>query len=164
MTPFPDLTIDLRAASFCRATDLRPVVFAYLSTLMFKAFCCRFLAFRSLVRRARFSAGVSSLRARCEDDEVANISSGASMVAVDLDVGRADSKVAVATLDMVDIVAFGCRIVMSNTLLAISEGKKYYLFWYKVSIAKGVQFSTNLVPDLRYFIVLLLELSVAIIR
>lgn len=75
---------------------------------------CRCLAFRSLVRRARFSTGVSSLRARCKEDEVANISSGASMVAVDFDVGSADSKVAVAMLAMVDIVAFGCRMVMSN--------------------------------------------------
>ena len=111
MTPLPCLTILLRAASFCRDTL---VVFAYLPTLLLNASRCRCLAFRSLVRRARFSTGVSSLRARCEEDEVANISSGASIVAVDLDVGRADSKVAVATLAIVDIVAFGCRIVMSN--------------------------------------------------
>ena len=43
-------------------------------------------------------------------DEVTNISLGANIVAVDLDVGRADSKVAIATLAMVDIVAFGCEI------------------------------------------------------
>ena len=81
---------------------------------MFNASRCRCLAFRSFVRRARFSTGVNSLRARCKEDEVANISSGASMVAVDLDVGRADSKVAVAVLVMVDIVAFSCPTMMSN--------------------------------------------------
>ena len=151
MTPFPCLTIDLRAASFCRVTDLRPVVFVYLSTLLFKAFRCRCLAFRSLVRRARFSAGVSSLRARCEEDEVANISSGASMVAVDLDVGRADSKVAVATLATVDIVAFGCRIVMSNILLVIGEEKNILLVLAQSEHCKGRPVFHKSCPSLEIF-------------
>ena len=55
----------------------------------------------------RFSTGVNSLRALWEDDEAENTSSGASIVDVDFVVGKADSSVAVATLETVEIVALG---------------------------------------------------------
>jgi hypothetical protein len=62
---------------------------------------------RSFPRNAFFSAGVSSLRARGSVDAVAKTSSGANIVAADFVVGRADSRVALDTLEMEDIVALG---------------------------------------------------------
>ena len=52
---------------------------------------------------------MSSLRACKSDDEGAKTSSGANMVDVDFVVGRADSNVAAATLETVEMVALGCK-------------------------------------------------------
>lgn len=61
------------------------------------------------MRAARFSAGVSSDRSRNAEDDFAGArsSSGARSVEVEAVVGRADSRLVVATLAMVEIVAVG---------------------------------------------------------
>lgn len=105
VTPFPCFTMLSSAACFCFLTLPTPLFFANLSTLFSRASRWRFLVLRSFVRRARFSMGVNSLRARSEEDGAANTSSGASIVDVDLVVGRADSRVAVAVLVTVEIIA-----------------------------------------------------------
>lgn len=109
VTPFPVLVRVLRASPFCFLIPPAVLTFANLSTLFSKesrAFLCFFFC---LLRAARFCAGVSSLRARKSLEDGANISSGASIVEVDFVVGSADSMVVAATLEIVEMVALGCR-------------------------------------------------------
>ena len=66
-----------------------------------------FFAFFNLFRVARLSLGESSPRARGSAEERSYISSGASIPAIVLLVGKADSKLADATLVTVEIAAVG---------------------------------------------------------
>jgi hypothetical protein len=107
VTPFPVFTILFRASSFCFFTPRIPFTLAYLSTLFSRVSRVFFFNFRSLFRRARFSIGVSSPRARRSDGVGAKISSGASIVDTDLAVGSADSRDVAAMFEVVEMVAFG---------------------------------------------------------
>ena len=107
VTPFPLFTILRSAADFCAFILPGLFVFANLSTLLSSPSLALFFALFSLFRAARFSFGESSPRARGSDDERSYISSGASMLAIVLLVGRADSKLVDAIFVMVEIVAVG---------------------------------------------------------
>lgn len=114
VTPLPDLTRLLSAASFCCFAfplfDRDVLVLAYRSAVLANASRIFCFAFLSLVRRARFSAGVSSLRARTSVEDVGTkTSSGASVLASDRPEGSADSRDAAGTFDTVVILAFGCQ-------------------------------------------------------
>lgn len=113
VTPFPRFTTLSNAARFCLFTP--PILFALanLSTEVFNASRRFFFILRSFPRKERFSVGVSSLRARGSEDEGKKTSSGASIVAADFVVGRADSRVVVETLAMVEITALGCPIFVN---------------------------------------------------
>jgi hypothetical protein len=107
VTPFPLFTTLRRAADFCAFIPPDPFVFANLSTLRSRVSLAFFFAFFNLFRVARFSLGESSPRARGSAEERSYISSGASIPAIVLLVGKADSKLADATLVTVEIAAVG---------------------------------------------------------
>jgi hypothetical protein len=149
VTPFPDLTRLLSAASFSRvALPLFDVFLAYLSTVLSSASRILFFVFRSLVRRARFSAGVSSLRARTVEEDVgAKTSSGASVLASDRLDGSADSRDAAGTSDTVVMLAFGCPL--DHEYVAKRERERRmgaYRFRHVVRITQRVQRRTDALP------------------
>lgn len=107
VTPFPLFTTLRSAADFCAFTPPDPFVFANLSMLLSNTSLAFFFAFFRLFRAACFSLGESSPRARGSAEGRSYISPGASMLATVLLVGKADSKLADATLVTVEIVAVG---------------------------------------------------------
>ncbi len=107
VTPFPLFTILRRAADFCAFIPPGLLVFANLSTLLSSASLAFFFDLFSLFRVARFSFGESSPRARRSAEERSYISSGASILAIVLLVGKVDSKLVDATFVTVEIVAVG---------------------------------------------------------
>ena len=107
VTPFPLFTMLRRAADFCAFTPPDLFVFAYLSTLLSSASLAFLFDLFSLFRAVRFSFGESSPRARGSVEERSYISSGASMLAIVLLVGNADSKLVEATFVTVEIVVVG---------------------------------------------------------
>ena len=107
VTPFPVFTKLRSAADFCAFIPPGLFVFANLSTLLSNVSLALLFALFRLFRAARFSFGESSPRARGVVEERSYISSGASMLAIVLLVGRADSKLVDAIFVMVEIVAVG---------------------------------------------------------
>ena len=107
VTPFPLFTILRSAADFCAFIPPGLFVFANLSTLLSSVSLALFFALFTLFRAARFSFGASSPRARGSDEGRSYISSGASMLAIVLLVGRADSKLVDAIFATAEIVVVG---------------------------------------------------------
>ena len=107
VTPFPLFTTLLSAADFCAFIPPGLFVFPNLSTLLSSTSLAFFFALFSLFRIARFSFGESSPRARRSVEGRSYISSGASMLATEMLVGRADSKLVDATFVTDEIVAVG---------------------------------------------------------
>jgi hypothetical protein len=97
------------ASAFSAATFLFlcPLIVATLPTDFSNASLSFFFFFLSLFLKACFSLGVYSERARRSAEAGAKISSGARSVEADLIVGRADSRDAVGTFVIEDMIALG---------------------------------------------------------
>lgn len=174
VTPFPFFTILSSAFSFSLFTP--PIPFTFFVVVPFSARASLalstasrifFFCLRSFVRATFFSWGVSSDLERREDGEGAKISSGASMVAMDWVVGMADSREAVATLEMDAMVVFGWIEDFVSTVFgdSIEQNEcRTNLLRRIMRITERIQLRTNPVPHPLQLRMLLRQLPVPIIH